>query len=63
MILRLYSKAQVWRAAIRDRVLEDWGATAVEYALMLAFIFMVIIAAVAFLGQSTNESFERVEFP
>jgi hypothetical protein len=31
--------------------------------LMLAFIFMVIIAAVAFLGQSTNESFESVDFP
>ena len=63
MILRLYSKAQVWRAAICDRVLEDRGATAVEYALMLALIFMVIIAAVAFLGQSTNAQFERVQFP
>jgi pilus assembly protein Flp/PilA len=63
MLLRLYTKAQVWRAAIRDRVLEDRGATAVEYALMLALIFMVIIAAVAFLGQQTNAQFEKVEFP
>ena len=63
MILRLYSKAQVWRAAVVDRVLEDRGATAVEYALMLALIFMVIIGAVAFLGQSTNAQFETVEFP
>ena len=63
MILRLFSKAQVWRAAIRDRVLEDRGATAVEYALMLALIAMVVVAAVAFLGQSTNSSFESVEFP
>ncbi len=63
MFLRLYTKAQVWRAAIRDRVLEDRGATAVEYALMLAFIAMVIVAAVAFLGQQTNSSFEQVEFP
>ncbi|HEX7247347.1 MAG TPA: Flp family type IVb pilin [Actinomycetota bacterium] len=63
MILRLYSKAQVWRAAMVDRVLEDRGATAVEYALMLALIFMVIIGAVAFLGQSTNAQFETVEFP
>ena len=63
MILRLYSQAQVWRAAIRDRVLEDRGATAVEYALMLALIAMVVVAAVAFLGQATNSSFERVEFP
>jgi Flp pilus assembly pilin Flp len=63
MILRLYSKAQVWRAAIVDRVLEDRGATAVEYALMLALIFMVIIGAVAFLGQSTTAQFETVDFP
>lgn len=63
MILRLYSKAQVWRAATIDRVLEDRGATAVEYALMLALIFMVIIGAVAFLGQSTNAQFETVDFP
>ncbi|MGZ8580391.1 MAG: Flp family type IVb pilin [Actinomycetota bacterium] len=63
MILRLYSKAQVWHAAIRDRVLEDRGATAVEYALMLAFIFVVIVAAVAYMGQQTNAQFESVEFP
>ena len=63
MILRLCSKAQVWRAAIGDRVLEDRGATAVEYALMLALIAMVVLAAVTFLGQATNSSFESVEFP
>lgn len=63
MILRLYSKAQVWRAAICDRLLEDRGATAVEYALMLALIFAVIIGAVAFLGQATNAQFQSVDFP
>ena len=42
MILRLYAKAQVWRAAISDRVLEDRGATAVEYALMLVLIAVVM---------------------
>lgn len=63
MILRLYSKAQVWKAAMVDRVLEDRGATAVEYALMLALIFMAVFAAVAFLGQSTNAQFESVDFP
>jgi Flp pilus assembly pilin Flp len=63
MILRLYSKAQVWRAEVRDRVLEDRGATAVEYALVLALIFMVIIGAVAWMGQATNAQFERVDIP
>ena len=59
MILRLYSKAQVWRAAIRDRVLEDRGATAVEYALMLAFIFIVVVGAVAWLGRRSRTSSSR----
>jgi Flp pilus assembly pilin Flp len=63
MTLRLYAMAQVWRAAFRDRVLEDRGATAVEYALMLALIFVVIFGAVAFLGQATNSQFESVDFP
>ena len=63
MLLRIYAMAQVWRAAIRDRVLEDRGATAVEYALMLAFIFAVVFAAVLWLGQATNSSFEQVDIP
>jgi pilus assembly protein Flp/PilA len=33
------------------------GATAVEYALMLALIALVIVAAVAYLGQSTSNQF------
>lgn len=30
------------------------GATAVEYALMVALIALVVVAAVTFLGQGTN---------
>jgi pilus assembly protein Flp/PilA len=59
MFLRLYVKAQVWRVAVADRLLEDRGATAVEYALMLALIAMVIMAAVAFLGTSTNDAYSN----
>jgi Flp pilus assembly pilin Flp len=39
------------------RLLADDGATAVEYALMLALIALVIVAAVAYLGQSTSNQF------
>ena len=63
MFLRHFVRAQVWTADLRTRLLEDRGATAVEYALMLALIAMVIFAAVAFLGSSTNSTFEKVEFP
>jgi Flp pilus assembly pilin Flp len=41
---------------------EERGATAVEYAIMLAFIAAIIVAAVAYLGQATNSQFEKVTF-
>jgi len=34
------------------------GATAVEYALMVALIALVIVAAVALLGEQTSSAFE-----
>jgi pilus assembly protein Flp/PilA len=36
------------------------GPTAVEYAIMLALIFGVIIFAVATLGDNTNDSYETI---
>lgn len=47
----------------RERLSDDRGATAVEYAIMLAFIAAVIVAAVAALGQATNTGFQSVVFP
>jgi pilus assembly protein Flp/PilA len=44
-----------WLGDVFDR--ED-GATAVEYALMAGLIALVIIAAVALLGQQTNSKFD-----
>ncbi len=37
------------------------GATAVEYAIMAAFIAAVIIATVGFLGTDVNDAFSTVE--
>jgi pilus assembly protein Flp/PilA len=45
---------------IQTRVGSDEGATAVEYALMVALIAVVIIAAVTFLGISTSDKFQQV---
>jgi pilus assembly protein Flp/PilA len=42
---------------VTDRLRSDRGATAVEYALMVALIALVVFTAVAFLGQSTNSQF------
>jgi len=41
-------------------LLEDRGATAVEYGLMVALIAVVIIVAVALLGTNLNTLFQKV---
>ena len=62
MFLRWYVGAQVTYVCLRERLVTERGATAVEYAIMLGFIAAVIIAAVAYLGQTTNAQFEKVTF-
>ncbi|HEX6580257.1 MAG TPA: Flp family type IVb pilin [Actinomycetota bacterium] len=47
-------------ARVQQRLDPEDGATAVEYALMVALIAMVIIASVVFLGQVTNQTFQDV---
>ena len=56
MFLRLYAKAQSWLSELRN----ERGATAVEYALMVALIAVVIIAAVSALGTSASSKFQTV---
>ncbi len=63
MLLHHIVGAQVWIAELRDRLLDERGATAVEYALMLALIFAVVVTSVAYLGTSTAGQFEKVKFP
>ena len=50
MVLRLVTSAKTRWGLLRSRAEEDFGATAVEYALMLAFIAAVVIAGVTMLG-------------
>lgn len=45
--------------ALKSRLSREEGATAVEYALMIALIALVVLAAVTFLGQQTNSSFDN----
>lgn len=63
MLLRFATDAQTRWARLRLRSEGERGATAVEYAIMLAFIAAVIVAGVALLGQSTNSGYEKVVFP
>ena len=60
MVLRMVAGTQVawWR--LRSRLGAERGATAIEYAIMLAFIAAVIVAAVTLLGQNTQRPFSRV---
>ena len=41
-------------------MMDEEGATAVEYALMVALIAIVIIAAVTFVGTSARTKFSQV---
>ena len=60
MFLRMFTGAQTWWSDLRTRVQEEGGATAVEYALMIALIAAVIIVAVTFIGTSAESKFNEV---
>jgi pilus assembly protein Flp/PilA len=51
--MRLYVQFRNW-------IDDEEGATAVEYALMVALIAVVIIVAVTYLGVSTSDKFQEV---
>jgi len=48
-----------FQAWILSRIDEDRGASLVEYALLLALLAMVCIAAVSALGDTTSASFSE----
>jgi pilus assembly protein Flp/PilA len=60
VFLRLYTGVSAWWGGIRTGAEDETGATAVEYALMVALIAVVIIAAVTFLGQAASNKFSTV---
>jgi len=60
MFLRLYTGVTTWWNDLKDRAAEEGGATAVEYALMVALIAVVIIVAVAFIGKAASNQFSSV---
>ena len=55
--MRAITHLQTWLAT---RARDDRGASLVEYALLLALIAMVCIAAVTALGSTTSGSFSEV---
>jgi pilus assembly protein Flp/PilA len=59
-MLKLYTGLQTWWADRKERFQEEHGATAVEYALMVALIAVVIIVAVTFIGTSASSKFSEV---
>jgi pilus assembly protein Flp/PilA len=44
----------------RDLIKNDDGATATEYAVMLALIIIVCIVAISLLGNKVNNSFKEM---
>jgi pilus assembly protein Flp/PilA len=60
MFLALYTGVQTWWGDLKLRAREEGGATAVEYALMVALIAAVIIVAVQALGNNASSKFNTV---
>ncbi len=60
MFLRAYTGVATWWNDLKTRATDEGGATAVEYALMVALIAVVIIAAVTFIGTSADSKFNEV---
>jgi len=46
-----------WYARIADFLKKEDGPTAVEYAVMLALIIVVCLAAIAIIGKNANSAF------
>ena len=57
MFLRMYTGVTTWWSDLKERAADEGGATAVEYALMVALIAVVIIGAVTVIGQRADASF------
>jgi pilus assembly protein Flp/PilA len=49
-----------WLARVRAFLVKDDGPTAVEYAVMLALIIVVCIAAISTLGSNASNTFSNV---
>ena len=60
MFVRMFVNAKTWMSDLRTRAREERGATAVEYALMVALIAAVIILAVTALGNNAATKFNTV---
>jgi pilus assembly protein Flp/PilA len=60
MFGRMFVSARTWMSDLRTRAREERGATAVEYALMVALIAAVIILAVTALGNNAATKFSDV---
>ena len=60
MFARMYTGVTTWWNDLKGRAQEEGGATAVEYALMVALIAVVIIAAVTLLGTNAETKFSSV---
>jgi Flp pilus assembly pilin Flp len=53
------TQLQTWFSTKLPRRGEDRGASVVEYALLLALIFAVVIVAVNVIGETTSASLSR----
>jgi len=60
VVVRTLARAKGWWIGLRRIASREFGATSVEYAIMLGLIAAVIVLAVAFLGRGTSAGFDSV---
>lgn len=59
-MLSLIATLQTLGFAMKDRLREEKGATAVEYGIMVALIAVAVIIAVTLLGDNLSKMFNDV---
>ena len=52
---------KTWIAAIKQFIMSEEGPTAVEYAVMLAFIILVCVLIIRQVGTSTSQVFSTAD--
>ena len=60
MLLKLYTRTQLWFMELQERASEERGPAAVEYGLLVALIAAVIVLVVKELGSKVSNAFSSV---
>jgi pilus assembly protein Flp/PilA len=61
MLAKLYVRGMTWWSEWQTAARGEWGASAVEYGLLVALIAAIIAVVVALLGKKVSKGFSSIE--